>query len=51
MASISRFFLADMSELNLPRNATIEFPEGKDKIMHFEVTLRPEEGLYKYVPR
>ncbi len=42
---LARF--ADISELDLPKNATIRFPEGKDKIMNFEVTLKPDEGMYK----
>lgn len=39
--------LADMSELNLPSNITIAFPEGKEKIMHFQITIRPDEGHYR----
>jgi len=38
---------ADISELDLPNGATITFPEGKDKIMNFEIVLKPDEGLYK----
>mmetsp|Transcript_12771 Transcript_12771/g.27658 ORF Transcript_12771/g.27658 Transcript_12771/m.27658 type:complete len:186 (+) Transcript_12771:125-682(+) len=37
----------DMAELNLPSNITINFPEGKERLMHFEITLRPDEGIYK----
>jgi ubiquitin-conjugating enzyme E2 M len=36
-----------MSELQLPSNITINFPEGKDKLTHFEIVLRPDEGIYK----
>jgi ubiquitin-conjugating enzyme E2 M len=36
-----------MSELQLPSNITISFPEGKDKLTHFEIMLRPDEGIYK----
>ncbi len=39
----------DISELDLPRGVSIRFPEGEDKIMKFEITLKPDEGLYKYV--
>lgn len=39
--------LADISELDLPKSVSISFPEGNDKIMNFEVTLKPDEGLYK----
>lgn len=41
--------LADMVELNLPPNITITFPQGKEKMMHFEITIRPDEGIYKWV--
>ncbi len=39
--------MLDMGELNLPPNITINFPEGRDKLMHFEITIRPDEGFYK----
>eukprot|EP00803_Ostreobium_quekettii_P010103 evm.model.scf_887.8 EVM.evm.TU.scf_887.8 scf_887:42367-42776(+) len=39
--------IADMSELNLPSNTSIVFPEGKDKIFHFEIALRPNEGYHR----
>ena len=38
---------ADISELDLPKNVTISFPDGADKIMNFEILLKPDEGLYK----
>ena len=37
----------DISELNLAKGTTITFPEGKDKLLKFEITIRPEEGIYK----
>ncbi|KAL4435638.1 hypothetical protein ABPG77_002601 [Micractinium sp. CCAP 211/92] len=37
----------DISELDLPKSVSIRFPDGNDKIMNFEVTLKPDEGLYK----
>lgn len=37
----------DISELTLPPICTIEFPNGKDDLMHFEVTIKPDEGYYK----
>lgn len=40
---------ADMSELNLPKRANIAFPDGKDKLLHFQITMRPEEGIYRCV--
>lgn len=41
--------VADISELNLAKGTTIVFPDGQDKILSFEITIRPDEGLYKYV--
>lgn len=40
--------VADLSELNLPSNISITFPEGRDKSMHFEITIKPDEGFYRY---
>ncbi|KAK8587568.1 hypothetical protein V6N13_086548 [Hibiscus sabdariffa] len=36
----------DISELNLPNSCTISFPNGKDDLMNFEVSIRPDEGYY-----
>uniref|UniRef100_A0A1D1YXH8 NEDD8-conjugating enzyme Ubc12 n=1 Tax=Anthurium amnicola TaxID=1678845 RepID=A0A1D1YXH8_9ARAE len=36
----------DISELNLPKTTTISFPNGKDDLMTFEVSIRPDEGYY-----
>jgi len=36
----------DISELNLPKTTGISFPNGKDDLMNFEVTIRPDEGYY-----
>ncbi|KAL9238189.1 hypothetical protein vseg_012650 [Gypsophila vaccaria] len=36
----------DISELNLPKSCNISFPNGKDDLMNFEVTIRPDEGYY-----
>ena len=38
---------ADISELNLGKTMSIVFPDGKDKLLHFEITVRPDEGPYK----
>jgi hypothetical protein len=38
---------ADLSDLTLPANINIQFPDGKDKLMHFEITLKPDEGYYR----
>ena len=37
---------ADITELNLPSTMTIAFPEGKDKLLKFEITIKPDEGYY-----
>ncbi|KAK9918997.1 hypothetical protein WJX75_008563 [Coccomyxa subellipsoidea] len=37
----------DISELNLQKGMSIKFPEGKDKLLHFEITMKPDEGIYK----
>ncbi|XP_047157253.1 NEDD8-conjugating enzyme Ubc12-like isoform X2 [Vigna umbellata] len=36
----------DISELNLPQSCTIHFPNGKDDLMNFEVSIRPDDGYY-----
>ncbi|KAL5715156.1 CAAX prenyl protease [Ranunculus cassubicifolius] len=36
----------DISELNLPKTSKIAFPNGKDDLMNFEITLQPDEGYY-----
>jgi len=33
----------------LKKGTSINFPEGKDKLMHFEIKIKPEEGTYKSV--
>ena len=38
---------ADISELDLPKGVSIRFPEGNDKIMNFEIILKPDEGIYR----
>jgi ubiquitin-conjugating enzyme E2 M len=38
-----------MAELNLPKNITIAFPEGREKMMHFEIALRCDEGVFQWV--
>ena len=42
-----RSWQADLSELNLGKSTSIVFPDGKDKLLRFNITLRPEEGLYR----
>eukprot|EP00200_Dunaliella_tertiolecta_P002666 CAMPEP_0202354814 /NCGR_PEP_ID=MMETSP1126-20121109/9969_1 /ASSEMBLY_ACC=CAM_ASM_000457 /TAXON_ID=3047 /ORGANISM="Dunaliella tertiolecta, Strain CCMP1320" /LENGTH=189 /DNA_ID=CAMNT_0048947327 /DNA_START=150 /DNA_END=720 /DNA_ORIENTATION=- len=37
----------DLVELSLPKNISIHFPEGKEKTQHFEITICPDEGVYK----
>ncbi|KAH0700295.1 hypothetical protein KY290_016158 [Solanum tuberosum] len=36
----------DITELNLPRSCTISFPDGKDKLMNFEIKIQPDGGYY-----
>ncbi|KAI5684237.1 hypothetical protein M9H77_05465 [Catharanthus roseus] len=36
----------DISELNLPKSCTMSFPGGKDDLMNFEISIRPDEGYY-----
>eukprot|EP00475_Leptophrys_vorax_P021846 TRINITY_DN29685_c0_g1_i3.p1 TRINITY_DN29685_c0_g1~~TRINITY_DN29685_c0_g1_i3.p1 ORF type:complete len:105 (-),score=12.72 TRINITY_DN29685_c0_g1_i3:418-732(-) len=36
----------DISELNLPSTMAISFPEGKDNLLKFEISIRPDEGYY-----
>ncbi|CAA3020702.1 NEDD8-conjugating enzyme Ubc12-like [Olea europaea subsp. europaea] len=36
----------DISELNLPKACSISFPNGKDDLMNFEVTLQLDDGYY-----
>lgn len=38
--------IVDISELNLPKTCNISFPNGKDDLMNFEVTIHPDEGYY-----
>ncbi|TXG56748.1 hypothetical protein EZV62_018061 [Acer yangbiense] len=36
----------DIDFFNLPKTCNIAFPNGKDDLMNFEVTIRPDEGYY-----
>ena len=38
---------ADISELNLSKGMSIRFPDGKDKLLVFEITMKPDEGIYR----
>lgn len=38
---------ADISELNLSKGMSIKFPQGKDKLLVFEITMKPDEGIYR----
>ena len=38
---------ADMGELNLDSTTSVNFPQGKEKIMSFEITIKPIEGMYR----
>ncbi|KAG0578357.1 hypothetical protein KC19_4G016600 [Ceratodon purpureus] len=37
----------DISELNLAKTIAIHFPNGKDNLLSFEITIRPDEGYYQ----
>ncbi|KAM0944189.1 putative ubiquitin-conjugating enzyme E2, ubiquitin-conjugating enzyme/RWD [Dioscorea sansibarensis] len=37
----------DISELDLPSTTAIMFPNGKDDIMNFDISIRPDEGYYR----
>jgi ubiquitin-conjugating enzyme E2 M len=39
--------IADISELNLAKTTSIFFPNGKDNLLNFEITIRPDEGYYQ----
>jgi len=36
----------DISELALPRSMSITFPNGRDDLMNFEITIKPDSGYY-----
>ena len=42
-----RFPPPDISELNLPKQIKISFPDGPDKLDRFDITCLPDEGDYK----
>ena len=37
----------DISELTLGKTMAIEFPDGADKMLHFVITIKPDEGYYR----
>ncbi|KAJ0041213.1 hypothetical protein Pint_28214 [Pistacia integerrima] len=37
----------DITELNLPDSCNITFPNGKDDLMNFEISIKPDGGYYK----
>ena len=39
----------DISELNLAKGTSINFPQGKDKLLIFDITIQPDEGHYRSV--
>lgn len=36
-----------MSELKLDKTTSISFPDGKDALLHFQITIRPDSGIYR----
>jgi len=37
----------DISELNLPKQIKIAFPDGPNKLNRFDIIVSPDEGYYK----
>ncbi|XP_039126288.1 NEDD8-conjugating enzyme Ubc12-like [Dioscorea cayenensis subsp. rotundata] len=37
----------DIAELNLPSTTAIIFPNGKDDLMKFDISICPDEGYYR----
>jgi ubiquitin-conjugating enzyme E2 M len=37
----------DISELTLAKTMAIAFPDGADKMLHFVITIKPDEGYYR----
>ena len=37
----------DISELALPRTMSIAFPNGKDDLLNFVISIKPDEGFYR----
>jgi ubiquitin-conjugating enzyme E2 M len=35
--------------LNLAKTTSISFPNGKDNLLNFEITIQPDEGYYQLV--
>jgi hypothetical protein len=40
------FKCADISELVLSKTTSIAFPNGKNDLLNFEITIKPDEGYY-----
>eukprot|EP01018_Ginkgo_biloba_P033857 Gb_16783 [translate_table: standard] len=38
--------MTDMSELSLLMSTSITFPNGKDELTTFEISIQPNEGYY-----
>jgi ubiquitin-conjugating enzyme E2 M len=38
----------DISELALPKTMAIEFPNGRDDLMHFIISVKPDSGYYAH---
>ncbi|BDA51343.1 NEDD8-conjugating enzyme Ubc12 [Coccomyxa sp. Obi] len=37
----------DLLELDLQKGMSIRFPEGEHKLLHFEITMKPDKGIYE----
>ena len=45
--TLPHFHGADMSELKLEKGMKMEFPNGKEDLMSFKVTISPDDGIYR----
>jgi ubiquitin-conjugating enzyme E2 M len=36
--------IVDINELNLAKTTSIFFPNGKDNLLTFDITIQPDEG-------
>lgn len=38
-----------MSELKLDKTTSISFADGKDALLHFQITICPDSGIYRWL--
>ena len=44
---ITNIYISDFTELSLPRNCEISFPNGEEDFMVFDVAIKPNAGFYR----